>query len=456
MPHQLLTTIATVSLLMTTVSLYAAEKPNVIIFYADDLGYGELGCQGNPEIPTPHIDGIAKHGTRFTNGYVAATYCAPSRAGLMTGTYPTRFGFEFNPSPNSQFGLPTDLTTLPDRLSEIGYKTCAVGKWHLGETMAHRPTERGFDEFYGTLANTPFFHPTRFVDSRQSNEVQTISDDTFYTTDAYAQRSVDWLKKQTNDAPWFLYLPFNAQHAPLQAPEQYLARFSNIKDEKRQIFAAMLSAMDDAIGQILETVAQMGALENTIIFYIADNGGPTRSTTSKNDPLRGFKMTTWEGGTRVPFIAQWNGHIPAGKTYDYPVIQLDVLPTVLAAAGHDVSKTETDGVNLLPYLTGENASRPHETLYWKYGPQWAIRHGDMKLVVAEGGSGQPELYNLAQDISESTDLAAQKPDLVKDLQGKYDAWNAEQAPAMWTRTEQTGGGAKKRPNQVKKQAPSKK
>jgi len=420
----------------------AATQPNLVIFYADDLGWGELGCQGDAEIPTPHIDSLAKNGIRFTNGYVAATYCSPSRAGLMTGRYPTRFGHEFNSVANVT-GLRLDQTTLANRLKTLGYATAAIGKWHLGGGPEYRPTRRGFDEFFGTLANTPFFHPTNFVDSRVSNDVRAITDPTFYTTDAYAERALDWMKKNASK-PYFLYLPFNAQHAPLQAPKKYLERFPKITDEKRQLFAAMMAAMDDAIGRVLAQVRAMGQEENTIFFFISDNGGPTSSTTSKNGPLRGFKMTTYEGGPRIPYLMQWKGKIPAGKTYDFPVMNLDVLPTAITAAGGKVdSSWKLDGVDLLPYLTGANAARPHPTLYWRYGPQWAIRHGDMKLVVSKGGSGQPELYNLAADIGESKDLASAQPAKVKELQALWDKWSAEQAPASAPDGPAGGKGTKK-------------
>jgi arylsulfatase A-like enzyme len=405
----------------------AGPKPNVVIFFADDLGWGELGCQGNPEIPTPNIDSIAKNGVRFTQGYVAATYCSPSRAALMTGRYPTRFGHEFNSVAN-QTGLRLDQTTLADRLRSLGYATAVVGKWHLGLGMDYRPTKRGFDEFYGTLANTPFFHPTNFVDSRLSNDVRPVTDPAFYTTDAYADRAVDWIERNKSK-PWFLYFPFNAQHAPLQAPKKYLDRFPHIRDEKRQLFAAMMAAMDDAVGRVMTKVRALGQEEDTIYFYISDNGGPTASTTSSNGPLRGFKMTTFEGGPRVPFLAQWKGRIPAGQTYVHPVINLDVLPTVVTAAGGKIDASwKLDGVDLLPYLTGANRARPHQTLYWRYGPQWAVRHGDLKLVVSRGGGPEPELYDLAADIGESRNLASAQPAKVKELQALWDKWSAEQAP----------------------------
>ena len=322
---------------------------------------------------------------------------------------------------------PEDSHAFSDRLKSLGYATACVGKWHLGNKPEYRPTKRGFDEFFGTLANTPFFHPTNFVDSRINNDVREVTDDSFYTTDAYTERALDWLDKN-HSQPKFLYLPFNAQHAPLQAPQKYLDRFTSIADEKRKLFAAMMSAMDDGIGRVMTKIREMGQEENTIYFFIGDNGGPTASTTSQNGGLRGFKMTTFEGGPRVPFLAQWKGQFPAGKTYDLPVMNLDVMPTAVTAAGGKVDPSwKLDGVDLLPYVTGANKARPHETMYWRYGPQWAVRQGDMKLVVSNGGSGQPELYNLAADFAESKDLAAAQPEKANQLQALWNAWSAEQA-----------------------------
>lgn len=427
-------------------AMAAAKKPNILIFLSDDVGWAEFGFQGNKEIPTPNIDSIAKNGVRFPQGYVAATYCSPSRAGLMTGRYPTRFGHEFN-SVAALSGLSLKETTIADRFRSLGYTTCAIGKWHLGGKAEYRPMERGFDEYFGTLANTPYYHPTQFVDSRKSPDVEQIEDNDFYTTQQYATRAVDWLSKVKKDQPWLLYVPFNALHAPLQAPQEYLDRFKNISDETRRTFAAAMAAMDDTVGKILEKVRDMGEEDNTIVFFFSDNGGPTRQTTSSNLPLRGFKMTTWEGGTRIPFSMQWKGHLPAGKTYENPIIQLDILPTALAAAGGEAKpEWKLDGVNLLPYLTGENKDKPHETLYWRYGDQWAVRHGDWKLVAGNGGDKtNGELYNLAEDISESNNRAADMPEKVKELKALWDKWNAEQAPPSFP---QEKPNMAKKPNQA--------
>jgi arylsulfatase A-like enzyme len=415
----------------------AVAKPNVIVFLSDDVGYAEYGFQGGTDIPTPHIDSIAKNGMRFTQGYVSGPYCSPTRAGLLTGRYQTRFGHEWNEGPaepgGRQFGLPVEQKTMADRLKALGYATACVGKWHLGRGPEFIATARGFDEFYGTVANTPYFNPPNFIDTRKSPEVTPVKDDNFYTTDAYAERAVDWIGKQ-KDKPYFLYLPFNAQHAPLQAPKKYLDRFPLIENENRRNFAAIMSAMDDAVGRVLAKVKEMGQEENTLIFFFSDNGGPTAQTTSRNNPLRGVKATTLEGGIRIPFCAQWKGKIPAGKTFDHPMIQLDILPTAIAAAGGTVDpEWKLDGVDLMPYLTGKAEGKPHETLYWRFGEQWAVHHGDWKLVVSrvDGVDKPAALYNLKDDIGEAKDLAASEPAKAKELKGLYDKWNADNKPALW-------------------------
>jgi arylsulfatase A-like enzyme len=414
----------------------AADKPNLIVFLSDDVGYGEYGFQGNREIPTPNIDAIAKNGVRFTQGYVSGPYCSPTRAGLMTGRYQTRFGHEFNgggPAGGKDFGLPTTEKTIADRLRALGYATNCVGKWHLGFGPQYIATARGFDEFYGTVANTPYLKPPNFVDTRKSPDITPVTDDAFYSTDAYAERAVDWIGKQ-KDKPFFLYLPFNAQHAPLQAPQKYVDRVKSIADEKRRTFAACMVAMDDAVGKVMAKVRELGQEENTLVFFFSDNGGPTPQTSSKNDPLRGLKATTLEGGVRIPFCCQWKGKIPPGQTFEHPMIQLDILPTVIAAAGAPADPAwKLDGVNLLPYLTGKDAGQPHETLYWRFGEQWAIRHGDYKLCVnrIDGTDKPAALYNLKADIGESKDLAMAEPEKAKELKGMWDRWNTEQKPPLW-------------------------
>jgi arylsulfatase A-like enzyme len=326
--------------------------------------------------------------------------------------------------------LPESEKTIAERFKALGYATCAVGKWHLGMEPQFRPMKRGFDEFYGTLANTPFFHP-QLVDSRVSPDPKRVESKEFYTTDSFAERAVDWLDR-VKGKPFFLYLPFNAQHGPLQATKKYLDRFAEIEDEKRRTFAAMMSAMDDAVGRVLRKLKDLGQEENTLIFFFSDNGGPTKGTTSKNGPLRGVKATTLEGGVRVPFVVQWKGKLPAGKTYEHPVIQLDILPTCLAAADVKISpEWKLDGVNLLPYLTGEDKRPPHDVLYWRFGQQWAIRKSDWKLVASNIDGTTPRLFNLAKDIGEEHDLSAKEPEKVKELTANWKLWNAEQKDPLW-------------------------
>jgi arylsulfatase A-like enzyme len=447
-------------------SLMAAErKPNILVILADDLGWGELGCQGfTQQIPTPHIDSIASRGVRFTSGYVSGPYCSPTRAGLMTGRYQQRFGHEFNPGPeqtaSKDFGLPLTETTIGNRLQAAGYATGWFGKSHLGYEPPFHPLQRGFDEFYGFLGGArSYFDSDGDSSSPVQDGTEVVKKFGGYTTEAFAREAVAFIDKHQGE-PWFCYLPFNAVHGPLEATDKYLSRFASINDTKRRTYAAMQSAMDDAIGSVLEKIRVLGLEENTLIFFFSDNGGPTSSTTSNNGPLRGFKSQTWEGGIRVPFLVQWKGRIPAGKVDDRPVIQLDILPTALAAAGANAKpEWKLDGVNLLPYLTGKESGAPHEALYWRFGQQVAIRMGDWKLVKGAGSPGVEgvertgkasmagaELYNLKEDIGETNNLAAQEPDKVQQLAAAWDAWNADNVDPKWfpDRGARKAGKAKKK------------
>ena len=424
------------------------RKPNIIVILADDTGYADLGCHGGKDVPTPNIDSIAKNGVRCTNGYVSCPYCSPTRAGLLTGRYQQRFGHEFNEGQGKMtFGLPLTETTFAQRMKDLGYVTAAVGKWHLGNQPEYRPMKRGFDEFYGTLGNSPFRKPM-LVDSRIDANPKLVEDDAFYTTDAYSDRAVDIIEKY-KDKQFFLYLPFNANHVPVQPPPQkYIDRVKNIENMNRRLYAAMFCAMDDAVGRVLTKLRDLKLEENTLIFFLADNGGPMTKmgpNGSENKPLKGQKGDTWEGAIRVPFLVQWKGKLSAGKVYDSPVISLDILPTALVAAGGKVSADwKLDGVDLLPFLTEKAKGVPHESLYWRFGTQWAIRQGDWKLVQgydydAEQPTGQPQLlkvvaprlHNLAEDIGETKDLAAQHPDKVKVLKAVWDAWNKELQEPGW-------------------------
>ena len=430
------------ALLMLAASSHAAgsKRPNILLIVADDLGYGELSIQGNPQIPTPHIDSLAKHGTRFTSGYVSGPYCSPTRAGLLTGRYQQRFGHEFNPGPAQQasvtFGLSLKETTLGNRLKDAGYATGWFGKSHLGYEPQFHPLKRGFDEYFGFLGGAHDYLDAAGDAHNPILRGTTPIDNIDYTTDAFGREAVKFIEKHHAE-PWFVYLAFNAVHAPLESIEKYLSRFPNIADRKRHTFAAMLSAMDDAVGDVLAKVRSYGQEEDTLIFFISDNCGPTAQTTSGNGPLRGFKAQTWEGGIRIPYLIQWKGHLPAGKVDDRPVIQLDIHPTALAAAGIDVKPDwKLDGVNLLPFVSGTRPEPPHPALYWRFGRQLAIRMGDWKLVKGPGPGDQAtldgaELYNVTKDIGETTNLAGTEPDKAKELAAAWSAWNRELIDPLW-------------------------
>jgi len=446
-------------LLASALAASAASRPNVLVILADDLGYGELGCQGfTKEIPTPHIDSIAKNGVRFTSGYVSGPYCSPTRAGFMTGRYQQRYGHEFNPGPGPSgpgIGLSLKETTIGDRMKAAGYATGWFGKSHLGYEPEFHPLKRGFDEFYGFLGGARDYFVTAAVGSPMLRGTE-LAGKFEYTTDAIGAEAVAFIDKHRSE-PWFTYLAFNAVHSPMQATEKYLSRFPNITDKKRQTYAAMQSAMDDAIGAVLAKIREQQQEENTLIFFFTDNGGPTANNSSGNGPLRGFKSQTWDGGIRVPFLVQWKGKIPAGKVDDRPVIQLDIFPTALAAAGVPAkSEWKLDGVNLLPYLEGKRSGAPHEALYWRFGQQVAIRMGDWKLVKGAGSAGVEaaertgkagmagaELYNLAADIGEKNNLAAQEPEKVKQLAAAWDKWNADNVDAKWVPARGAKKAAKK-------------
>lgn len=430
---------------------YASGKPNILVIVGDDMGYGDIGVHGCKDIPTPSIDSLAKNGVRCTNGYVSGPYCSPTRAGLMTGRYQQRFGHEFNPGPPPEgpdVGLPLTETTLAQRLKEAGYATGMVGKWHLGSERKFHPMSRGFQEYFGFLGGA---HPYFLNQGDQPNNPVLrgfeSADEKEYLTDAFAREATAFIDRHAKD-PWFLYLTFNAVHTPMHAADKYLARFQDVPEGQRRTYCGMMSAMDDAIGAVLKKLDENRLTDNTLIFFVSDNGGPPVNASS-NGPLRGHKAQTWEGGIRVPYLVQWKGTLPAGKIYDQPVIQLDFHPTALAAAGVEAKNANFDGVNLLPYLQNKVTAPPHESLYWRFGQQTAIRHGNYKLVKAVGNE-RPELYDLAADIGESKELSGEKPEIYKDLTARYEAWNKTLVEPRWGPPNAAAKAAKKAQNQAKK------
>ncbi len=423
-------------------ALAADARPNVLFIVGDDMGYADVGFHKCPDIPTPNIDALAASGMNFTNGYVTGPYCSPTRAALMTGRYQQRFGHEFNP--NGKDGMPVSETTIADRLRSAGYATGIVGKWHLGAPPEMRPMKRGFDEFFGFLGGAhSYFDRTGIL--RGDEQVKELD----YTTDAFGREAISFIERHKSQ-PWFLYLAFNAVHTPLNATDDRLAKFTSVVDKKRRTYDAMMLAMDENIGRVRKYLVDAGIEKNTFVIFISDNGGPTMPGTtvnaSRNDPLRGSKRTTLEGGIHVPFVVSWAGHVKPG-VYDQPALQIDLTATALNLAGVDIKpEWKLDGVDLMPYLTGEKSGAPHDALYWRFGQQMAIRVGDFKLVrydsAVDGAAGkkkpvtEAKLYNLTADLGESKDLAASMPDKVKELQTKWDAWNATLVRPLWG----NGGG----------------
>ncbi len=423
-----------------------ASQPNIVLIVADDLGYGELGCQGNPQIPTPNIDSIARNGVRFTNGYVTAPLCSPSRAGLMTGRYQTRFGHELNPIglknklPN--VGLPLTEKTIADHLKTAGYHTGCFGKWHLGGTEKYHPLNRGFDEFFGFLHEGHFYVPPpyRGVSSHLRENEPPYDDqnpllrgrepveEKEYLTEVLGREAVSFIDRNRN-RPFFLYLPFNAIHSPMQASAFYMKRFTSIADDHRRVFAAMLSALDDAIGAVLRKLDA-----NTLVIFISDNGGPVEELTSSNEPLHGQKGQMYDGGIRIPFMLEWKGRIKGGRTIDAPVISCDLLPTILAAATlQPLPNIAFDGVDLLPFLRGQTKRPPHETLFWRMGASKALRKGNWKMVTQpqRGKTAAAELFDLSTDMSERKNRAQTHPEILADLTATWNSVNGGMVPPLW-------------------------
>lgn len=433
---------------LTATSLVSAAQPNLLLIVADDMGYGDLSCYGSKQVATSNLDRLAAGGVRCTDGYVSGPVCAPSRAGLMTGRYGSRFGFEHNLShPESlrdEFaGIPLDEVLLPQRLKELGYRTGIVGKWHLGEAVAgHHPCERGYDYFFGMLGGSHAYFPTVKKNQLLRNHDKPTEIRTPYLTDWFTLEALDFIKPQQDvpaeevTQPWFLYLSYNTPHGPMQAKEEDIAKFAHIHDKTRRIYCAMQHCMDVNIGKILDKLETTGQLDNTLIVFISDNGGSVEVSHAVNAPLRGTKGTFLEGGIRVPTIYHWPAKLPPGVVFEKPVIALDIMPTIVTAAGGKPpadGATEPragrrknnqpiyDGVDLVPFFLGETKSDPHETLYWRMAIRGAaVRERDWKLLRPE--SQLPQLYNLADDIGETNNLIAQHPEIAKRLLEKMVAW----------------------------------
>ncbi len=418
------------------------KKPNLIVIMADDLGYADVGFNGSTDIPTPNIDRIANEGVKFTNGYTSYSVCSPSRAGFLTGRYQQRFGFERNPQyqPNDpNMGLTTEEMTIAESLAKVAYKTSIIGKWHMGaHKETHHPLNRGFNEFYGHLGGGHRYFPEELTiqdsyaiaSEAESYRTWIMRNHTpekteKYLTDEFSDEALSFVERHANE-PFFLFLSYNAPHGPLQATEEYLARFPHINDTKRKTYAAMVSALDDGVGRVLNKLEELGIDDNTLIVFLSDNGGPETKNASENGPLREGKSSHYEGGYRVPFALRWKGKVKP-SIYDFPVSALDIFATISRLTDSPVSKERPlDGVNLIPYVTGKNKKAPHQNIYLRKFDQqrYCVRDGNYKLVMHNKGKTK-ELYNLSTDIGEQNNLAAQMPEKVKELETILNEWTAQ-------------------------------
>lgn len=459
--------------LLAFLSVAAADKPNILVIFADDLGYGDIGVHGGKFVPTPNIDALAAAGVRCTSGYVTAPYCSPSRAGMLTGKAQTRFGHEFNPhvGNEAELGLPLDQRTIAHELRGAGYATSLIGKWHQGFDKAHHPNSRGFDEFFGFLVGGHNYqqHPDadpEFGSAHSHNmiyrgdQLQKLEG---FTTDLFTDEAIGFMDRSAaKKKPWFLYLAYNAVHTPLELSPKVAARVpAEITDKDRRGYLGLLLGLDDALGRVMAHLRATGLDKNTLVFFLSDNGGAGRKpylayNTGLNTPLRGDKGQTLEGGIRVPYFVSWPGRIPAGKVYDHPVSAMDILPTACALAGVQPA-AGVEGVNLLPHLLGENTGAPHPSLAWRFGPQKALRKGDWKITDSRDFAAKTQtgwqLFDLSKDIGEEHDLSSQFPEKKAELIREWEEWNTRNIAPKWhgsisedpTAPAGPGGGKKKNP-----------
>lgn len=409
------------------------QKPNFIIILADDMGYADLSLHGSKQIKTPNIDRLAEKGVNFTQGYVSAPVCSPSRAGLLTGRNQVSFGHDNNlanvqPGFDPEFnGMPVSEKTIADRLKPLGYVSGLVGKWHLGESKKFHPLSRGFDEFWGyTGGGHDYF--TSKPDGRGYQSPIECNYKTpqpiTYITDDKGDECVGFIRRHKSQ-PFFLYASFNAPHAPMQATEEDLKLYSHIQDKRRRTYCAMVHRLDLNVGRIMQALKEEGIADNTLVVFLSDNGGPVDSNASINAPLNGQKGILLEGGIRVPFIMNWPDGLPAGKNCEVPVLSLDLLPTFVEAAGGSISEADRiDGKNLIPFLTGKTNAAPHDQMHWRFTISAAIRDGNWKLVRLP--DRLPMLFNLENDISEQYNVALDNPDRTKAMLKKLGNWDVSQ------------------------------
>ena len=480
----ILLTFSLLSLLTISVNCSAADKnsdvkkkatkPNIVLLFSDDAGYADFGFHGSQVMQTPNLDKLASEGVRFKQGYVSDPTCGPSRAGLLTGRYQQKFGFEENNVPGymsensaadgSEMGIPLTELTMGDYLKKQGYATAFYGKWHVGGDDKFHPLKRGFDEFYGFRggARSYFAYSTAppskldLMERGFGNFVEPVE----YLTDVLADEAITFIEKEAKaKKPFFAFVSFNAVHTPMDARPEDLAQFPQLTG-KRKTLAAMTLALDRASGKILDKLKELGIDDNTLVVFTNDNGGPSDKNASDNFPFSGSKSNHLEGGIRVPFLMKWPEKIKSNTTYDYPVSTLDLLPTFYAAAGGDTKDiAKADGVDLLPFINDNNVDgqdhiRPHEIMYWKKDVRAAIRIGDWKMM--RFPDRPAELYYLPHDVQEDNNLAAQNPEMVKTMFKALFEWESGLERPRWLLKRQFENYDIERMDSYRRQNPDKK
>ncbi|WP_299012084.1 sulfatase-like hydrolase/transferase [uncultured Polaribacter sp.] len=402
----------------------STEKPNVIVILVDDAGYIDFGFMGSKDLQTPHIDALAKSGVKFTDAHVSATVCAPSRAGLITGKYQQRFGFEANGT--GGIGLSDDVTTIADVFKNNGYNTFALGKWHLGENESDHPNKRGFDEFYGFLSGSRSYFPLEKPSKEkmlQHNGKRIVFNG--YMTDVLGDQSVKFIET-SKDKPFFMYLSFNAVHTPMQAKQEDLDRFNN---HPRKKLAAMTWSLDENVGKLLKKLDDLNKRNNTLIYFLSDNGG-AHNNQSLTGPLKGWKGNKFEGGHRVPFILSWPIEISSNVSFDGLTSSLDIFSTSISAAKiKNQKRLQLDGVNLIPYLKGEKQGHPHHKLFWRKLDESAARVREYKIINLKGFGSV--MYNLNKDLGETIDLSQTHSKKFDTILSVYKTWENQLINPLW-------------------------
>ncbi len=409
----------------------ARPRPHVVLILADDLGYADLGFTGCEDIPTPHLDQLARESVVCTDGHVSASVCAPSRAGLLTGRYQQRSGFECNLGSGN--GLLANTATFPQHLAQAGYETALVGKWHLGSSDHNHPTALGFEHFSGLLSGSRSYFPQEKAPGRQKRierNGEIVPESSFeYLTDFMTDEGVRLIEERDSARPMFLFMSYTAPHGPMHARADLLERFASIENGRRRKYAAMVTALDEGVGRLRAALEANGMADNTLLVFLSDNGGATNNA-SDNGPWRGMKGSKWEGGQRVPFVVHWP-QVVGSRDYHEPVSSLDLAATFLAAAGAEPLATQ-DGVDLVSYFGGSLAA--HERLFWRRAVTAAVRDGDWKLIrvqEADGSYRPPILVDLETDPGELNDRSRSEPERVAHLTALLEAWERTLLPPRW-------------------------